>query len=225
MGVRSLSFRPSCLSWGAWSSLLVLLAASTASAKPTVDWAKGLVTAEGIGIADRHAPNPAVARGTSRRGAEDAARAQLAQALGALPVAAGGTVADRAADPAVKARLDRAVAQAIAVAAQPETDGAWRVTMAVPIEAIRQALDAGPRTVTTGDREPAVVVVDGVTAMPAIGWTVGTTHAATVWVAAPPAWAKDAPHVKATAAKGGAIELATPAGSDATLYVIVMAQH
>ncbi len=51
---------------------------SSARADVAVDWAKGLVTANGVGIADRHAPNPAVARGTSRRGAEDAARKKLA---------------------------------------------------------------------------------------------------------------------------------------------------
>ena len=127
---------------------LVLLAGS---AHADVDWAKGLVTAQGIGIADRHAPNPAVARGTSRRAAEDAARGQLAKSVGALPVAGGGTIATKAKDPAVKGRIDRAVAQAISVAAQPETDGAWTVTMAVPIEALRQALVGGPREVSGDD--------------------------------------------------------------------------
>jgi hypothetical protein len=209
--------------------LAIGLASRHASADVAIDWAKGVVTAEGIGIADRHAPNPAVARGTSRRGAEEAARAQLAKGLGALPVASAGsvftTVAAKAKDPATKARIDRAVAEAVAVAAQPETDGAWKVTMAVPIEAIRQAIEDGPRSVpAAGDGASAtVIVVDGATAKPAIGWTVGTAHVATVWVKDVPAWAKDATHVKASSAKNGQIELADAgtAGNAATLYVIV----
>src|SRR5437867_1778828 len=52
-----------------------------------VDWAAGWVIAGGTGIADRHAPSPAVALGTSRRGADDAARQRIAAALGALPLA------------------------------------------------------------------------------------------------------------------------------------------
>lgn len=209
--------------------LAIGLASHVASADVAIDWAKGVVTAEGIGIADRHAPNPAVARGTSRRGAEEAARVQLAKGLGALPVASAGsvftTIAAKAKDPAIKARLDRAVAQAVAVAAQPETDGAWKVTMAVPIEAIRQAIEGGPRSVpAAGDGTSAtVIVVDGATAKPAIGWTVGTAHVATVWVKDVPAWAKDAAHVTATSAKAGKIEVGDggTVGNGATLYVIV----
>jgi hypothetical protein len=211
--------------------LIVCALAGTAHAD--VDWAKGLVTAEGVGIADRHAPNPAVARGTSRRSAEDAARVKLGKAIGALPVATGGTVADKAKDDAVKARLDRAVAQAIAVEAQPETDGAWRVTMAVPIEAIRQAIAGGPRHVEPGGDDdaipdkssptgtPIVMVVDAVRAKPAVGWTIGPRHAATLWVKELPAWAKDAGHVQATSAAKGVIEVAGTVGNATTLYVIV----
>jgi hypothetical protein len=204
------------------SIAVIAVLAGSARADVAVDWAKGLVTANGVGIADRHAPNPAVARGTSRRSAEEAARAQLAKGLAKLPVAGGGTVGEHATAEA-KARLERAVADAIAVAAEPQTDGAWTVTMAVPIEAIRQALDAGPRAVgKDGDKPPAIVIVDGVTAKPAIGWTVGGIKAATIWVPAKdlPAWAKDAPHVTATGAKAGAIEAREIVGGEATLYVI-----
>jgi len=204
------------------AAFAIVALASSAHADVAVDWAKGLVTANGVGIADRHAPNPAVARGTSRRAAEEAARAQLAKGLAALPVAGGGTVGEHAKGEA-KMRLERAVAQAIAVAADPQTDGAWTVTMAVPIEAIRQALGAGPREVASdGDQPPAVVIVDGVKAKPAIGWTVGGVKAATLWVPAKdlPAWAKDAPHVTATGAKAGGIEASGITGGEATLYVI-----
>jgi hypothetical protein len=182
------------------------------------------VIADGIGLADRHAPNPAVARGTSRRDAEDAARKVLGGKLGELPLASGGTVASRAkSDKAIKERLDRAVAAAILLTADPETDGAWRVTMAVPIEAVRLAL-IGPR-VATEDKGPQVIVVEGVSAKPAVGWEVGKPGASlaapTLWVADVPTWAQTAPRVKATSAKGGVIDADQSGGTVATLYVIV----
>ena len=121
----------------------------------------------------------------------------------AVPVATGGTVGDAVKDGAVKTRVDRAVEHAIAVAAEPETDGAWRVTMAVPLEALRQALQRGARAVTNDDAA-AIAIVDGATGTPAIA------AQPTIWVKALPAWAKDAPHVKAGTA-----------GNAATLYVIV----
>ena len=198
--------------------------AGSARADVAVDWAKGLVTANGVGIADRHAPNPAVARGTSRRGSGrggegDSSRRGSASCRSPAAARSPSTPTGEA-----KSRLDRAVAQAIAIAAEPQTDGAWTVTMAVPIEAIRQALDAGPRAVAKdGDKPPAVVIVDGVKAKPAIGWTVGGVKAATIWVPAKdlPAWAKDAPHVTSTARREARSPSPGITGNEATLYVIV----
>jgi hypothetical protein len=189
-----------------------------------VDWAAGWVIAGGTGIADRHAPSPAVALGTSRRGAEDAARRRITDALGALPLAAGGTLADRLGDPALRARVDAAVAAAIAIAAEPETDGSWHVTLAVPLEAIRIALGAPRALPAAGDRGPPVVVVEGAAARPAIGWTVAGVEVATVWVKEIPAWAKDAPRITARSARGGAID-APATGTAATLHVIVSPRH
>lgn len=201
--------------------LALVAATATAHADVTVDWARGLVIADAVGIADRHAPNPAVARGTSRRGAEEAAQKLLAAKLGDLPLARGGKVADKAKDEGVKARLDRAVSAALTLAADPQTDGAWHVTMAVPIEAVRQAI-AGTRTLgADGDTGPAVVVVEGVAAKPAVGWTIAGLEAATVWVRDVPAWAKDAPRAVAKTAKAGAIEAPGIDASAATLFVIV----
>jgi hypothetical protein len=201
-------------------ALLVVLAAP-ARADVKVDWARGLVIADATGIADRHAPNPAVARGTSRRGAEEAAQKQIAAKLDDLPLATGGKVGDKAKDKDVKARLERVVDAALTLAAEPETDGAWRVTLAVPIEAVRQAV-AGPRTLgTEGDKGPAVIVVEGVTAKPAVGWTIGGLDAASLWVTEVPGWAKDAPRAKAKSAKAGAIDATGIDGTAATLFVIV----
>jgi hypothetical protein len=185
------------------------------------DWATGRVTAGGTGIADRHAPSPAVALGTSRRGADAAARRRIAAKLRSLPLAGGGTLAEMLTDRAIKARVDAAVEAAITVAAEPETDGSWHVTLAVPIEALRLAL-GGTRTLpAAGDRGPPIVVVESVPAKPAIGWTVGGVAAPTLWVKDAPAWAKDAPRVKATSAKAGAIAIDPATGTAATLYVLV----
>jgi len=200
---------------------LLALTASAAAEPPRVDWARGLVIADAVGIADRHAPNPAVARGTSRRGAEDAARKLLAAKLGELPVAGGGKVADRAKDDAVKDRLAKAVAASITLAAEPETDGAWQVTMAVPLEAVRQAL-VGPRDLPAdGDKGPPVIIVEGVSAKPALAWKVGSVEAPALWVTTVPDWAKSAPHVKAKRAKAGVIEVDGIDATPATLFVIV----
>ena len=197
---------------------LVLLFAGGA-ARAEVDWARGLVTADGIGVANRAAPTPAAARGPARRLAEAAARKKLAAQLDALPLAEGGKLAAKLKDPAVNAAVEAAVANAIVVVADPETDGSWKVTMAVPIEALRQAL-VGPR-VLAGEDGPAVVVVEGApTAKPAIGYKVGALAAATVFVKDVPTWAKDAPRVKAKGAKAGVIDAAAPNATEATLFVI-----
>lgn len=186
-----------------------------------IDWAAGRVTAGGTGIADRHAPSPAVALGTSRRGADDAAKQRIAAKLGSLPLVTGGTLASKLTDPALKARIDAAVAAAITVAAEPETDGSWHVTLAVPLEAIRIAL-AQPRVLAAdGDGGPPIVVVEHVTGKPALGWSVGGIAAATLWVKDIPAWAKDAPRVTARFAHASTIDLDRPAGTPATLFVLV----
>jgi hypothetical protein len=185
-----------------------------------IDWAAGRVTAGGTGIAARHAPSPAVALGTSRRGAEEVARQRIAGKLGSLPLAAGGTLADKLADLSIKARIDAAVDAAITVAAEPETDGSWHVTLAVPLEAIRLALGEPRVLPPPGDSGPPIVVVEGVAARPAIGWTVGGIAAPTLWVKEVPAWAKTAPRARARSAKAGAIDVDAH-GTAATLYVLV----
>jgi hypothetical protein len=190
-----------------------------------VDWAAGRIVAGGTGIADRHAPSPAVALGTSRRGAEGAARKRLADEAAKLPLATGGTLGQAARDPVVRARIAAAIAAANEVAAEPETDGSWHVSLAVPLEALRLAI-AGPRALSpAGDRGPQVVVVEGVTAKPALGWTIGGVAGATVWVKSVkdlPAWAREAPRITATSAARGAIGVSgTSPASAATLFVLV----
>src|SRR5262249_13854288 len=132
---------------------------------------------------DRRSPR-AVARGRARdlaagrRGrcpAADRRRARRAppgrRRRAGRAAAVGRALADRLGDAALRARIDAAVAAAIAIAAEPETDGSWRVTLAVPLETIRIALGAPRALAATGDRGPPVVVVEGAAARPAIGWT------------------------------------------------------
>ncbi len=201
--------------------IALLLLALTATAHADIDWAKGLVTAPGIGLADRQAPNPAVARGPARRRAEDAARAALAVALPGLPLAGGGTLADKLGDAKVKARIAAAVAGAIGITADPETDGSWRVTMAVPVEAVRQALVGSRALAAPGDAGPAVVIVEGVSVAPAIGMTIGGLAAASVWTKDLPAWTKGAPRIKARSITGSVIDADVGKATDATLFVLV----
>ncbi len=195
----------------------IVALSGTAHADVKIDWAAGLVTADAVSVADRHAPSPAVARGTARRVAEDLAKKAIAAELPSLPLAGGGKVGDKL----NKEQLAQVVARAFAVAAEPETDGGWNVTMAVPIEAVRQAI-AGPRALPAGgDKGPAVIVVDGAAAKPAVGWKLGGVEAAAIWPADVPEWARSAPHVKAKTARGGAIELEGTTGTAATLFVIL----
>jgi hypothetical protein len=202
-------------------ALLALPRAARADgARP--DWARGLVLASGVGIADRHAPSPVNARGPARRAAEEAARKQLLAALPALPLAEGGTLAGKLGDAAIKARVDRAVAAAIVIDAEPSTDGSWKVTLGLPIEALRQAL-TGPRPAPASDAEgPPIVVVEGARATPAIGYRLGKAAAPALFVKEVPAWAKDAPRVRARGAGAGVIELADAKGSESTLFLIIV---
>jgi hypothetical protein len=81
---------------------------------------------------------------------------------------------------------------------------------------------AEPRALpAAGDEGAPIVVVEGVTARPAIGWTVGGLAAATIWVKDVPAWAKDAPRIRARSAKAGAITVERNPGNAATLYVLL----
>ncbi len=121
--------------------------------------------------------------------------------------------------------MDRAVAAALPLAADLSTDGSWKVTLAVPIEAVRQAL-AGPRPAPASDADgPPVVIIEGAKATPAIGYRLGKLAAPTVWIKEIPPWAKDAPRVKARRAAGGAasgaIDLADPKGTESTLFLIL----
>jgi hypothetical protein len=66
------------------------------------------------------------------------------------------------------------------------------------------------------------VIVEGVTAAPAVGYTVGGLAAPTIWAREVPAWAKDAPRIKAKGTSAGAINATPPkAATESTLFVIL----
>ncbi len=200
---------------------IVAALAGIAHADAKVDWGRGLVIADGVGVADRHAPSPAVARNTARRGADDAAKRAIAAALPAIPLASGGTLGERAKDPAVRARIDAAVGRALTLAADPSTDGSWRVSLGVPLEALRQAVD-GPRVLAGADTGPAIVLIETSTTPPALGYRIGTAPISAIWIDG-----EDGTIAARTTAvtKDGVLVLAKPLGSPSTLYMIVTTGH
>lgn len=189
--------------------------------RPAVDWAAGRLTATGFGVADRQAPSPAAARGPARRAAETAARARLTDAIAALPVARGGTVAAAAkSDAAIATRLAAVVARAREVSADLETDGSWQVSLAVPLEAVHQALTGVPAAGDEAHSAPPVVVIES-SAPPALGYRIAGRAAAIVWVDKLPTWARAAPRTRAKLQPPDELALAKPLGGPATLYVVV----
>jgi hypothetical protein len=147
-----------------------------------VDWSRGVVTVIGVGLADRHAPAPAVGRAASRRRADEDARAKLATALGEVPWITGEKPGDLA------TREGWIEAHAVTLAADLAPDGSWRVTVGLPVEAIRLGL-AGPRALPAdGDAAKGAIVVDAtkLDATPTGGATIGGAGAQVLWVDAPP---------------------------------------
>jgi hypothetical protein len=153
---------------------------TTTASGATVDWSHGVITAHGVGPADRHAPSPAVARDAARVRAEDAARAALGTAAKQLPGVEAGALADAA--------LARAVARATVVAMDVGTDGSVTVALALPIEAVRVAI-AGPRRAepAAGDAPPAVIVdATRLEVTPRVGLAIGAWTGPVLFVDAAP---------------------------------------
>jgi hypothetical protein len=149
------------------SLLLVAWVAGAAHGKPVVtklperarvDWTRGVLIAGGLASADLHAPTPDVARVRSERQARGRARKALAERAGALPMAGGGTVAERVAgNDVARARLERAVERALDEDVDYASDGSVTVELALPIEAIRAAVN-GPAAPAAA-AAPATVIV------------------------------------------------------------------
>jgi hypothetical protein len=180
-----------------------------------IDWSAGVVRAKGVGPADRHAPSPTVARVASRRAAEDQARGKLSKAVKAMKLAGGGTVGDAIEkDKDAKARLAAEIERATVVESDLLTDGSSRVTMAVGIEAVRQAL-SGVRTVSSQEKS-AVWIVEARSAKPAVGWKVEVGGARwegpIIWTheRADLVGATGALSAKATSATGGVLKVSGP---------------
>ena len=201
----------------------------------TVDWTAGQLVARGLGVADRHSPSPATARPAARRRAlADAAR-QLVRAAALVPRAAEGAGGARALR---KDELEALAAEAIVLSAEPLVDGSWRVSSALPLEALRQA-SAGARPLpAAGDapEAPSVVIVRAPAGTsPRLGVAIGdgktTVRGAALWASAdlddvplPKALLDAAPALDAERS-GDGLRVAKLAGaSDATLFVVVLPQ-
>lgn len=201
-----------------------------------LDWTSGQLTARGLGVADRHAPSPAVARDAARRRAiVDASRA-LREAAKAIPMASGQRLGELLSD----TKLAAAAAEATVVSAEPLVDGSWRMELSLPLETLRLAV-VGPRPVPSGDDVgvPVVIVRVPASTKPVLGLAISdgksTWNAPTLWakgtsaaVPLPAGVLTHAPTV--TAVRTGAAGVRVPnlpasaLASDATLFVVVLGQ-
>ncbi len=182
-----------------------------------IDWSAGALRASGVGPADRHAPSPAVARVAARRAAVAQARARLAAAARALPVAAGGTVGDGVdAAPAAAARFAAELERAPVVGFDLHTDGSARVTVALGIEAVRQAM-TGPRPAAIDDGPLVIWIVAAAATSPAVDPTIAVGgarwHGPVLWVRdrADAPVAPGAIEARAVAATAGVLTVSGPA--------------
>jgi hypothetical protein len=205
-----------------------------------VDWSAGQLVARGLGVADRRAPSPAVARDAARRRARADAVRQLAAAAAQLPLAGG----ERLGAQLDQARLgELATAEAIVTSAELLVDGSWRVEVALPLEALRQAAYGARALPAKGDAgaTPAVVIVRAPKdTAPRLGLTFGdgqrSVRPATLWARGSPEGVPlteralaAAPSLTASRPSGaaGADELRVPRlgqASDATLFVVVLGE-
>jgi hypothetical protein len=205
--------------------VLLALLATPAAATPlvvtlvpnvTLDWSRGALVATGVGPADRNAPSPTVARVGAARAAEQAARAALAAALAQVPTSGAGF------DPRAPA-IARELALAPVVAVTRGTDGSAKVTVALGLEALRQAR-SGPRPVAGDDGPLVVTYVDArrLAVTPTVGLPV--IHAGVRWtgptrfVAAVPAGV--APMIATAVSADGLAVPASVAGSAAVVVVV-----
>jgi hypothetical protein len=145
--------------------------------RTAVDWSRGLITAVGAAAGDLRAPSAAVARVAARRKALEQARARLdararALTLGARPVAEW--VRD---DARARARLERALDQAVELDVAHASDGSVVVTAGLGLEAIRLAVHGPPRP-GPADRAalPTAILIDARKVMnaPILGMAVNT---------------------------------------------------
>lgn len=138
----------------------------------SIDWTRGLLIERAAGAANIRAPSAAVARVESHREATKAARERLGARARALVMADGTSVAAaEAANEQIAARLARAIERAVELRAVYSTDGSVMVWVALPLEAVRQAV-SGPRVAAEGGHSPVTAIIVDATAVasaPALG--------------------------------------------------------
>jgi hypothetical protein len=190
-----------------------------------IDWGRGVITARGVGPADRHAPAPAVARDAARLRAEDAAHAALAAAARALAPAGRADLA---------ARLDRAVARATVEAIDLGTDGSVTLTAAVPLEAVRVAAAGARRPAADGEPPAPTVVIDArkrglaprlglrITGAAQAAWTGAVVWATALPRAGDPRLTADARTVVATGSDAAGVQIDGPVPDPGALVIVVI---
>ena len=189
----------------------------------TLDWSAGLLIAKAVGLADRRAPAPDVARAAARSRGVAQARLRLGAALLELPWANGKTTAAQLSAGQLTMLVDAATVRM----AQPQTDGGWHIELQLPVEVVRQAV-SGTRALSHNgdDATVSVVVLDArkLSLQPSVGLQVndgGTTRAcATRWVTQWPGAS-----TKVGSVNAGLLEISKPVGiKPTTLCVIIVSK-
>ena len=189
----------------------------------TVDWSAGVMVAKAVGLADRRAPAPDVARAAARSRGVTQARAHLRAALLLVPWANGKTSTEQLS----AAELETLVAAATLGRAQPQTDGGWHIELQLPVEVVRQAVQGNRKRAVDGDdMVPPAIALDArkLSVLPAVGMRVNdggaTVECAMRWVTRWPGASIKVSHVTA-----GQLAVSKPVGiKPATLCVIIVSQ-
>ncbi|MBP9085237.1 MAG: hypothetical protein KBG15_03925 [Kofleriaceae bacterium] len=199
------------------------LAPQSLTAHVTIDWSAGLMVAKGLGLADRRAPAPDVARAAARSRGVAQARQRMSDALLLVPWADGkGSAAQL-----TSAQLATLVDMATLRAAQPQTDGGWQIELQLSLEVLRQAVRGNRKLPVAGDdvaRSEIALDARKLRLRPTVGLQIndgGTTvECATRWVTSWPG-----PSTKVRSVNAGLLELSKPVGiKPATLCVIIVSQ-
>lgn len=199
------------------------MAAQALTTYVTIDWSTGVMVAKGVGLADRRAPAPDVARAAARSRGVAQARSRLRAGLLLVPWANSKTSAEQL----TAAQLETLVEAATVVRAQPQTDGGWHIELQLPIEVVRQAVQGNRKRAGDGDdTDTPEIALDArkLRVVPAVGLRVndgGTTVACAMrWVNRWPGAS-----VKVSGVTAGQLELSKPVGiKPATLCVIIVGQ-
>ncbi len=147
-------------------SILIALCmgASTASARPQVDWERGLLVATAAAPADLRSPTTQLARVKAERIAIKRCSALLRKAASSLPMASGKTAGASLGETLVSAEIGL-----IPLKTDQGSDGSVVVTMALPIDRLRTLHVGADRPAKAAQATPILVDARSLKIAPTIG--------------------------------------------------------